>query len=133
NTNDFANAEGSVVIRGQAVPLPSDPGAMARIAQESGGKSFTAKSANQLHAVYDQIGRAVGYVVHKHEVTEWFTGLGLALAALAGGAALIWSSRIVLPVRRSLGRPANSGVGRSDCGTRARYVSGPRRRMDLVE
>ena len=95
DTIAFGTAEGSVVIRGQAVPVPSDPGAMARIAQESGGKSFTAKSANQLHAVYDQIGRAVGYVVHKHEVTAWFTGAALALAALAGAAALIWSSRLV--------------------------------------
>ena len=95
DTIAFGTAEGTVVIRGQAVPVPSDPEAMARIAQESGGKSFTAKSANQLHAVYDQIGRAVGYVVHKHEVTAWFTGAALALAALAGAAALIWSSRLV--------------------------------------
>ena len=95
DTIAFGTAEGSVIIRGQAVPVPSDPAAMARIAQESGGKSFTAKSANQLHAVYDQIGRAVGYVVHKHEVTAWFTGAALALAALAGAAALIWSSRLV--------------------------------------
>ena len=95
DTIAFGTAEGQVIIRGQTVPVPSDPQAMQRIAQESGGKSFTAKSANQLHAVYDQIGRAVGYVVHKHEVTAWFTGIGLALAALAGAAALIWSSRLV--------------------------------------
>jgi Ca-activated chloride channel homolog len=95
DTIAFGTAEGSVIIRGQAIPVPSDPAAMARIAQESGGKSFTAKSANQLHAVYDQIGRAVGYVVHKHEMTAWFTGAALALAALAGAAALIWSSRLV--------------------------------------
>jgi Ca-activated chloride channel homolog len=95
DTIAFGTAEGTVTIRGQVVPVPSDPLAMARIAQESGGKSFTAKSANQLHAVYDQIGRAVGYVVHKHEVTAWFTGAALALAALAGAAARIWSSRLV--------------------------------------
>jgi Ca-activated chloride channel family protein len=95
DTIAFGTAEGTVTIRGQTVPVPSDPVAMARIAHESGGKSFTAKSANQLHSVYDQIGRAVGYVVHKHEVTAWFTGAALALAALAGAAALYWSSRLV--------------------------------------
>ena len=95
DTIAFGTAEGAVVIRGQTVPVPFDPIAMARIAQESGGKSFTAKSASQLHSVYDQIGRAVGYVVHRHEVTAWFTGAGLALAALAGAAALIWSQRLV--------------------------------------
>ena len=95
DTIAFGTAEGTVTIRGQTVPVPSDPVAMSRIAHESGGKSFTAKSANQLHSVYDQIGRAVGYVVHKHEVTAWFTGAALALAALAGAAALYWSSRLV--------------------------------------
>jgi Ca-activated chloride channel family protein len=95
DTIAFGTAEGTVTIRDQTVPVPSDPVAMARIAHQSGGKSFTAKSASQLHTVYDQIGRAVGYVVHKHEVTAWFTGAGLALAALAGAAALIWSSRLV--------------------------------------
>ena len=95
DTIAFGTAEGTVTIRGQTVSVPSDPVAMARIAHESGGKSFTAKSASQLHTVYDQIGRAVGYVVHHHEVTSWFTGLGLALGALAGAAALIWSSRLV--------------------------------------
>lgn len=95
DTIAFGTAEGTVTIRGQTVPVPFDPQAMSRIAHESGGKSFTAKSASQLHTVYDQIGRAVGYVVHRHEVTAWFTGIGLALAALAGAAALIWSSRLV--------------------------------------
>jgi Ca-activated chloride channel family protein len=95
DTIAFGTAEGTVTIRGQEIPVPSDPAAMARIAQESGGKSFTAKSATQLRSVYDQIGRAVGYDVHKHEVTAWFTGAGLALAALAGAAALIWSQRLV--------------------------------------
>lgn len=95
DTIAFGTAEGVVNLRGQQVPVPSDPATMARIAKESGGKSFTAKSASQLRSVYDQIGRAVGYVVHRHEVTAWFTGAGLALALLAAAAALIWSQRLV--------------------------------------
>ena len=95
DTIAFGTAEGLVIIRGQQIPVPSDPLAMARIAHESGGKSFTAKSATQLRSVYDQIGRAVGYDVHTHEVTSWFTGAGLALAALAAAAGLIWSQRLV--------------------------------------
>jgi Ca-activated chloride channel family protein len=95
DTIAFGTQQGVVDIQGQAVPVPSDPAAMARIARESGGKSFTAKSASQLHSVYDEIGRAVGYAVHKHEVTAWFTGVALALAALSAGTALIWSQRLV--------------------------------------
>jgi Ca-activated chloride channel family protein len=95
DTIAFGTAEGVVTIRGEQVPVPFDPVTMARIAHESGGKSFTAKSATQLRSVYDQIGRAVGYVVHRHEVTAWFTGAALALGALAAAAALIWSQRLV--------------------------------------
>ena len=95
DTIAFGTSQGVVTLRGAEVPVPYDPATMARIAKESGGKSFTAKSASQLHSVYDQIGRAVGYVVHRHEVTAWFTGAGLALGALAAAAALIWSQRLV--------------------------------------
>ncbi|HET6909045.1 MAG TPA: VWA domain-containing protein [Mycobacteriales bacterium] len=95
DTIAFGTSQGVVMLQGQEVSVPSDPATMARIAHESGGKSFTAKSANQLRSVYNQIGRAVGYVVHKHEVTVWFTGFGLMLGALAAAAALIWSQRLV--------------------------------------
>lgn len=95
DTIAFGTAEGTVTIRGQEIPVPSDPVAMSRIAHESGGKSFTAQSATQLRSVYDQIGRAVGYTIRTHELTAWFTGAGLALAALAAAAALIWSQRLV--------------------------------------
>jgi Ca-activated chloride channel family protein len=95
DTIAFGTQEGVVTLRGQDVPVPSDPAAMQRIASETGGKSFTAQSASQLRSVYDQIGRAVGYVTHHHEVTAWFTGAGLVLGALAAAAALIWSQRLV--------------------------------------
>jgi Ca-activated chloride channel family protein len=95
DTVAFGTADGTVTIQGHVIPVPYDPDTMARIASESGGKSFTASSGSQLGAVYDQIGRAVGYDTHEHEITVWFTGLALALAALAACAALLWSQRIL--------------------------------------
>jgi Ca-activated chloride channel family protein len=95
DTIAFGTAEGTINLRGQEVPVPSDPQTMARIASASGGKSFTATSATQLRAVYDSIGRAVGYDVHKHDVSEWFTFLGLALAVAAAAGALVWTQRLV--------------------------------------
>jgi Ca-activated chloride channel homolog len=95
STIAFGTPDGMVQLQGQMIPVPSDPAAMAQIAAVSGGQSFTAQTAGQLKSVYRQIGRTVGYDVHHHEVTAWFTGLALAIAMLAAIAALVWSQRIV--------------------------------------
>jgi Ca-activated chloride channel family protein len=95
DTIAFGTSTGTLNLQGRVIPVPSDPAAMARIAAESGGTSFTARSAGQLKSVYTQIGRAVGYEVHKHDVSSWFTFLGLLLAALSATAALIWTQRLV--------------------------------------
>jgi Ca-activated chloride channel family protein len=94
NTIAFGTADGVVTIQGRPIPVPSDPAAMAQIASESGGQTFTAQTANQLRSVYNQIGRVVGYDVRRHEISAWFTGIGLALAMLAAITALIWTQRI---------------------------------------
>jgi Ca-activated chloride channel family protein len=95
STIAFGTQDGTVTIQGRMIPVPADPAAMADIAQATGGRSFTAESASQLKSVYDQIGRVVGYDVHQHEITVWFTGIALAMALLAAIAALIWSQRIL--------------------------------------
>lgn len=94
DTIAFGTQDGVVEIEGQTIAVPSDPAAMARIAESTGGKTFTAQSAGQLKSVYGQIGRIVGYDVHRHEVTAWFTGIGLVLAVLAAAASLLWTQRI---------------------------------------
>ncbi len=68
---------------------------MAQIASDTGGRPSPPRPAGQLKSVYGQIGRAVGYDVHRHEITAWFTGIALALAMAAAMAALIWTQRIV--------------------------------------
>ena len=95
STIAFGTATGTVTIGGRTLLVPSDPAAMAQIAADTGGQTFKAQSAGQLKSVYAQIGRAVGYDVHRHEVTAWFTGIGLVLAMLAGIAALVWNQRLV--------------------------------------
>jgi Ca-activated chloride channel homolog len=94
DTIAFGTQDGTVTIEGETIAVPSDPAAMAQIAADSGGETFTAQSAEQLKSVYHQIGRVVGYDVHRHEITAWFTGLGLIVAALAGVAGLLWTQRI---------------------------------------
>lgn len=94
NTIAFGTENGTVTVQGEVVAVPSDPEAMAAIANSTGGQTFTAQSAKQLKSVYDDIGRTVGYVKHRKEMTATFTGLGLVLGAIAAGAALVWGYRI---------------------------------------
>lgn len=94
DTIAFGTQGGTVTIEGVTIAVPSDPVAMAQIAKATGGQTFTAQSADELKSVYNQIGRVVGYDVHRHEITAWFTGIGLVVAALAGVAGLLWTQRI---------------------------------------
>jgi Ca-activated chloride channel homolog len=91
----FGTPTGTIEIQGEVVSVPADPQTMQQIASGSGGKSFTAKSANQLTSVYEQIRKSVGYDTVRRDMAAWFTGAGLVLMILTAGAALIWSQRLV--------------------------------------
>jgi Ca-activated chloride channel homolog len=95
NTIAFGTSNGTVTIQGELIPVPADPAAMARIASATGGKTFTAQSADQLKSVYSEIGRVVGYNVEHRDITAWFIGIAIALLVAAAAAALIWSQRLV--------------------------------------
>ncbi|GAC1375966.1 MAG: VWA domain-containing protein [Acidimicrobiales bacterium] len=95
STIAFGTQSGVVTIGGRTLAVPSDPAAMAQIATETGGRTFSATTSGRLKSVYTEIGRAVGYDVHRHEITAWFTGAGLLLAMLSAVAALVWNQRLV--------------------------------------
>ncbi len=95
DTIAFGTPGGTVDIQGQIISVPADPAAMAAIAEQTGGRSFTATTGGQLKSVYDQIGRAVGYDTREHELTVWFTGAALLMLVLACIAALVWTQRLV--------------------------------------
>ena len=95
STIAFGTQDGIANVQGNTVRVPSDPEAMAQISKATGGQTFTAETANQLKSVYAAIGRAVGYDVHQHEITAWFTGIALIVAMAAGATALIWNQRLL--------------------------------------
>lgn len=95
STIAFGTQSGTANVQGMTVPVPSDPAAMAQISSATGGQTFTAETATELKSVYAAIGRAVGYDVHTHEVTAWFTGVALAVAMAAGLTALVWNERLL--------------------------------------
>lgn len=95
NTIAFGTSGGSVTIQGQDIAVPFDPDSMARVAQDGGGRSFTAESADQLGSIYDQIGRDVAYTVQLRDLTAAFAGVALMVAVLAAAGALLWTQRLV--------------------------------------
>jgi len=91
----FGTADGTVNVQGQDVPVPVDVEAMKTIAADSGGRSFTAQTADQLGAIYAKIGKTVAYEVKTQEVTALFAGIALLLAIGAATAGLVWNQRLV--------------------------------------
>lgn len=95
NTIAFGTADGTVTVGGEEVAVPIDPETMAGIAQASGGRSFTAESADQLGSIYGEIGRDVAYTVQTRDLTALFAGVALLTAVLAAAGALLWNQRLV--------------------------------------
>jgi Ca-activated chloride channel family protein len=79
---------------GPPVAVPPDPQLMAQIAQLSGGRSFNAQSADELSSIYQRLGRQLGTVTRKREVTAAFAVGGLVLLLLAAGSSTRWAGRL---------------------------------------
>lgn len=75
-------------------PVPLDPQLMQEIAQLSGGRSFNAQSADELSSIYKQLGRQLGSVTRKRDVTAAFAIGGLAFLLLGAAGSTRWSGRL---------------------------------------
>lgn len=89
----YGTPGGYVVQNGRREPVPVNPAELATVARESGGEAFTAGSRNELERVYSSIARSVGYEKVDREVTEYYAGIALGLAALASLAMLSLAAR----------------------------------------
>ena len=79
---------------GPPLPVPPDPQLMQQIASLSGGRSFNAQSADELSSIYKRLGRQLGTVTRKREITaEFAAGAAVLLLAAALGSAR-WSGRL---------------------------------------
>jgi len=78
---------------GQAVP--PDPQTLARIAQLTGGRSFTAKDVESLDQVYERLGSQVATEKRKLEVTNLFAGGALALMVLSALSSIRFLGRLL--------------------------------------
>lgn len=74
------------------IPVPPDPAVVARIAQITGGRSYTAQSAGRLSSIYTSLGSSIGREHKWSKVTGWFAAAAAGLMFAAIGLGRIWGS-----------------------------------------
>lgn len=90
----FGTPDGTITYQGQTIPVAVDEGALASLAEATGGSSFEAATTEELTSVYQNIGSSIGFETEQREIASWFTGAGFAFALLAAGTSLAWFSRL---------------------------------------
>lgn len=93
HTIAYGTPGGYVVSEGRREPVPVDHAELARIAQLSGGRKFSAGSSGELKDVYSSIAKSVGYVTVDQEVTEQYAGYALLFAIVASLAVISLGAR----------------------------------------
>jgi Ca-activated chloride channel family protein len=79
---------------GQPIPVPPDPQLMAQIAAASGARSYTVHNADLLNSIYEHLGRQLGSVQRKREVTGEFAAGGIVLLLVAAIGSARWTGRL---------------------------------------
>ncbi len=64
------------------------------IADGTGGTFFTASTSDELDQIWSEIGTDIGTKVEFRDIADLFSGVALALAALASGLSLWWNQRL---------------------------------------
>ena len=90
----FGTPDGTIVYRGQTIPVAVDREALQVLAEATGGSAFEAATTEELTSVYEDIGSSIGYETEQREIGAWFTGAAFVFALLAAGTSLVWFSRL---------------------------------------
>ena len=75
------------------IPVPVGGESLEQIADATGGAFFSAASLQELDAVYNDIGSAIGFEDVDREITDWFVGGSLILLAISSGFTMLWFQR----------------------------------------
>lgn len=94
STIAYGTPDGTVDLEGVPVPVPVDRETLAALAQDTGGRAYTAETAGQLNHVYSDIQSAIGFRTEHREITQWLAGAALLLGLLAAALSLRWFSRL---------------------------------------
>ncbi len=96
STIAFGTENGTIELPGQegVVSVAVNPAALEKIANATGGTAFTAATADQLKAVYEDIGTSVGYETVPKDITETFVLFSMIILFLAAILSQVWFSRM---------------------------------------
>jgi Ca-activated chloride channel homolog len=94
DTIAYGTQDGSVVIQGEAIPVPVNETALRQLADSTGGSYHRATSGDELKGVYKGLGSSIGFQTVRKEIDGWFTGIGLALGLVSGALGLWWRARL---------------------------------------
>jgi Ca-activated chloride channel family protein len=94
STIAFGTEDGTVTVQGETIPVTVNRDALREISERTEGRFFEARSAEQLSAVYSDLGTAISSRTEQREVTTWFVGAGLVLGLAASAGSLVWMSRL---------------------------------------
>jgi Ca-activated chloride channel family protein len=94
STIAFGTDQGTVQIGNQTQQVPVDRPSLQGLAEVTKGFYYEAATGAELRRVYQDMGSSIGYRTKPREVTQWYIGLGLALALAAAGLSLLWTSRL---------------------------------------
>jgi Ca-activated chloride channel family protein len=95
STIAFGTPNGTVVSDGQTVAVPADDQTLDQIAQSTGGTFHTAHSEQELRSVYQDIGSQIGHRTVHRDASWRYLLIGLLCLFASGGAAMLWSGRLV--------------------------------------
>ncbi len=100
STIAYGTPEGQIMVDedgdgiGQLTGVPVNVDELRALAEQTGGASYTAESAQDLAQVYDSLGSTIGFEEEPEDVSYRFVAAGLVLLVLAAGASLRWFSRL---------------------------------------
>jgi Ca-activated chloride channel family protein len=89
STIAFGTPEG----RFEGTPEPADEESLRRIAEETGGRSFRAGTANELELVYRDIASRFISISDHRELTSWFVGAALVAGVVTALLSILWFAR----------------------------------------
>jgi Ca-activated chloride channel family protein len=79
--------------RRRRIAVPPDEETLQQVAEITEGRFFAAPSAEDLQAVYDDLGSKIGYEDKEREITVAFAAAAAVLVLAAGGFSLLWFNR----------------------------------------
>jgi Ca-activated chloride channel family protein len=94
STISFGTKEGYVEINDQRQPVPVDDETMRKVADLSGGETFSASNLNELKSIFSTLQDQFGYETIRGDASTGWLRLGAVVLALAALAALAINRRL---------------------------------------